>query len=50
MIYEDDRILFEIALAGQDVFDSRLVSGNRKDYPKADFVVSPSEFYIQSDL
>ena len=43
---EDDRIFFEIALAGQDVFDSRLVTGNIKDYPKADFVVSPSEFCI----
>ena len=47
---EDDRIFFEIALAGQDVFDSRLVTGNIKDYPKAYFVVSPSEFCIQFDL
>ena len=47
---EDDRTFFEIALAGQDVFDSRLVTGNIKDYPKADFVVSPSEFCIQFDL
>jgi len=47
---EDDRIFFEIALAGQDVFDSRLVTGNIKDYPKADFVISPSEFCIQFDL
>ena len=47
---EDDRIFFEIALAGQDVFDSRLVTGNLKDYPKADFVISPSEFCIQFDL
>ena len=50
MIYEDDRIFFEIALAGQDVFDSRIVTGNLKDYPKADFVISPSEFCIQFDL
>ena len=47
---EDDRVFFEVALAGQDVFDSRLVTGNIKDYPKADFVVSPSEFCIQFDL
>ena len=47
---EDDRIFFEIALAGQDLFDSRLVTGNLKDYPKADFVVSPSEFCIQINL
>ena len=47
---EDDRIFFEIALAGQDVFDSRLVTGNLKDYPKTDFVVSPSEFCIQFNL
>ena len=47
---EDDRIFFEIALAGQDVFDSRLVTGNLKDYPKADFVVSPSEFCAQFGL
>ena len=47
---EDDRVFFEVALAGQDVFDSRLVTGNIKDYPKADFVISPSEFCIQFDL
>ena len=47
---EDDRVFFEVALAGQDVFDSRLVTGNLKDYPKADFVVSPSEFCIQFNL
>jgi putative PIN family toxin of toxin-antitoxin system len=47
---EDDRVFFEVALAGQDVFDSRLVTGNLKDYPKADFVISPSEFCIQFDL
>ena len=47
---EDDRVFFEVALAGQDVFDSRLVTGNIKDYPKADFVVSPSEVCIQFNL
>ena len=41
---EDDRIFFEIALAGQDEYDAHLVTGNLKDYPKAAYVVSPSEF------
>ena len=41
---EDDRVFFEVALAGQDDFDSRLVTGNIKDYPKAAFVVTPAEF------
>ena len=44
---EDDRVFFEVALAGQYAHDSRLVTGNLKDYPKSDFVVSPSEFCIQ---
>ena len=47
---EDDRVFFEIALAGRDAHDSRLVTGNLKDYHKADFVVSPSQFCIQVGL
>ena len=47
---EDDRVFFEVALAGQDAHDSRLVTGNIKDYPQADFVVSPSEFCAQFGL
>lgn len=47
---EDDRVFFEVALAGRDAHDSRLVTGNLKDYPKADFVVSPSQFCIQVGL
>lgn len=47
---EDDRAFFEIALSGQDSHDSRLVTGNLKDYPKADFVVSPSDFCNQFRL
>ena len=41
---EDDRVFFEVALAGQETLDLNLVTGNLKDYPKAAFVVSPSEF------
>ena len=41
---EDDRVFFEIALAGQDTRDAHLITGNLKDYPRADFVVSPAEF------
>ena len=40
----------EVLHRAQLKFDSRLVTGNLKDYPKADFVVSPSEFCIQFDL
>ncbi|MGN0832261.1 MAG: putative toxin-antitoxin system toxin component, PIN family, partial [Kiritimatiellia bacterium] len=43
MLDEDDRIFFEIALAGQKIADTRLVTGNAKHYPPADFVVSPAE-------
>jgi len=41
---EDDRVFFEIALAGQGIADTHLVTGNAKHYPPADFVVSPAEF------
>lgn len=41
---EDDRVFFEIALAGQEIADTHLVTGNMKHYPPADFVVSPAEF------
>ena len=41
---EDDRVFFEIALAGQEIADTHLVTGNAKHYPRADFIVSPAEF------
>ena len=41
---EDDRVFFEIALAGQEIADTHLVTGNMKHYPPADFVVTPAEF------
>lgn len=41
---EDDRVFFEMALAGQEIADTHLVTGNMKHYPPADFVVSPAEF------
>ena len=41
---EDDRVFFEIALAGQEIADTHLVTGNAKHYPPADFVVSPAKF------
>lgn len=36
----DDRVFYCTALAG----DAHLVTGNMKHYPKADFVVTPSQF------
>lgn len=41
---EKDRAFFEIALAGRDVYASRLVTGSQRHCPKADFVVSPAQF------
>lgn len=41
---EDDRVFFEVAIAGQETYALNLVTGNLKDYPKETFVVSPSEF------
>lgn len=41
---EDDRVFFEVALAGLGVADTCLVTGNIKHYPPIDFVVSPAEF------
>lgn len=41
---EDDRVFFEVALAGLGVADTRLVTGNIKHYPPINFVVSPAEF------
>ena len=41
---EDDRVFYEVAIAGQGIFDAHLVTGNLKDYPTTAFVVSPSEF------
>ena len=38
---EDDRIFYEVALS-KDA--ARLVTGNLKHFPKADFVVTPAEF------
>ena len=39
---EDDRVFFEVALAGQDE-DAKLVTGNIKHYPRVDFVVTPAQ-------
>jgi len=41
---EDDRVFFEIAIAGQEIANTHLITGNAKHYPPADFVVSPAEF------
>ena len=43
MIDEDDRVFYEVALGSQDV-DSKLVTGNIKHFPAADFVMTPAEF------
>ena len=44
MIDEKDRVFYEIALAGAEVGNSKLVTGNIKHYPEVDFVVTPSQF------
>ena len=41
---EDDRVFFEMALAGQEIAETRLVTGNMKHFPPDDIVVSPAEF------
>lgn len=43
MIDEKDRVFYEIALAGVEVGNSKLVTGNIKHYPEVDFVVTPSQ-------
>lgn len=34
---------YEIALAGAEIGNSKLVTGNVKHYPEVDFVVTPSQ-------
>lgn len=41
---EDDRVFMELALAGQDLGTSYLVTGNMRHYPQSDFIVTPAEF------
>ena len=41
---EDDRVFLEVAMAGQSEGESRLVTGNLRHYPKADFIVTPADF------
>lgn len=43
MIDEKDRVFYEIALAGAEIGNSKLVTGNVKHYPEVDFVVTPSQ-------
>jgi putative PIN family toxin of toxin-antitoxin system len=43
MIDEKDRVFYEIALAGLDMGNSKLVTGNTKQFPKKPFVVTPAE-------
>ena len=40
---EDDRVFYEVALAGR-ADEASLVTGNLRHYPNADFVVTPAEF------
>ena len=44
MADEKDRVFYEIALAGLDMGNSKLVTGNTKHYPEVDFVVTPAQF------
>lgn len=41
---EEDRVFFEVALAGRSQGDAHLVTGNMKHYPPASFVVTPAQF------
>ena len=41
---EDDRVFFEVTLAGQGVGNTHLVTGNMKHYPRASFVITPAQF------
>ena len=43
MIDEDDRVFYEVAFGSQDL-ESKLVTGNIKHFPPADFVMTPAEF------
>ena len=40
----DKRVFFEVTLAGLDIGDAHLVTGNMKHYPMASFVVTPAQF------
>lgn len=40
---EDDRVFYEVTLAGQAV-DAKLVTGNAKHFPSEPFVVTPAQF------
>ena len=44
MADEKDRVFYEIALAGLDIGNSKLVTGNTKHYPEVDFIVTPAQF------
>jgi predicted nucleic acid-binding protein len=44
MVDEKDRVFYEIALAGLDMGNSKLVTANIKHYPPIDFVVTPAQF------
>lgn len=41
---EEDRVFFEVALAGRSQGDAHLVTGNMKHYPPANFIVTPAQF------
>ena len=50
MVDEKDRIFYEIALAGLDMGNSKLVTSNTKHYPEVDFVVTPAQFCEMMNL
>ena len=50
MVDEKDRVFYEIALAGLDMGNSKLVTGNIKHYPPIDFVVTPAQFCEMMNL
>jgi putative PIN family toxin of toxin-antitoxin system len=50
MVDEKDRVFYEIALAGLDMGNSKLVTANIKHYPPIDFVVTPAQFCEMMNL
>jgi putative PIN family toxin of toxin-antitoxin system len=50
MVDEKDRVFYEIALAGLDMGNSKLVTRNIKHYPPIDFVVTPAQFCEMMNL
>ncbi len=46
-----DRCFYAVTMAGREVFDSMLVTGNSRHFPNKPFVVTPAQFvfFLQSE-